>query len=234
MRITTLNLRGFFDWDARSPQIVEYLRGIDPDVILFQEVVFLPDVSPFSPVELLNRQLGLPVRHEAITRLQRGRTHPVYREGLAVLAKVPVPSTQTLALQREQGDPHQRIVQLVDVEAEGGIWPVANVHLSVRDDFALQHLGEVLGILQAKEERRVIGGDFNIDHLEQHAGLWHDAVLTSSVAQYQSHPSSDENDDYFLVPTEFRIDRVQVSGDDLSDHEAVTVDLSRSRPGGSP
>jgi endonuclease/exonuclease/phosphatase family metal-dependent hydrolase len=228
MRITTLNLRGFFDWDARSPQIVAYLRGIDPDVILFQEVVFLPDVSPFSPVELLNRDLGLPFRHEAITRLQRGRTHPVYREGLAVLSKLPLAATQTLALQHETGDPHQRIVQLVDVSGEDGLWPLANVHLSVRDDFALHHLGEVLTILRDRGERRVLGGDFNVNHLERHAALWHDAVLTSTVARYQSHPSSEENDDYFLVPTEFRIDRVQVSGDGLSDHEAITVDLTRA------
>lgn len=228
MRITTLNLRGFFDWTARAPQIVAYLRGVDPDVILFQEVVYLPEISPFSPVELLNRDLGLPFRHEAITRLQSGRTHPVYREGLAVLSRLPVPATQTLALQHEQGDPHQRIVQLVDIEGEGGVWRLANVHLSVRDDFALHHLGEVLTILRAKEERRIIGGDFNVDHLEQHASLWHDAVLTSTVARYRSHPSSDENDDYFLVPTEFTIDHVTVSGDHLSDHEAVTVDLSRA------
>jgi endonuclease/exonuclease/phosphatase family metal-dependent hydrolase len=228
VRITTLNLRGFFDWDARAPQIVAYLRGVDPDVILFQEVVFLPDVSPFSPVELLNRELGLPVRHEAITRLQHGQTHAVYREGLALLSRLPAASTQAIALQHEQGDPHQRIVQLVDVTAPDGVWPLVNVHLSVRDDYALRHLGEVLGILRDKGERRIIGGDFNVNHLEQHAALWHDAVLTSSVASYQSHPSSQENDDYFLVPTDFTIDRVLVSGNDLSDHEAVTVDLSRA------
>jgi len=227
MRITSLNLRGFFDWDARSPQIVAYLRGLEPDVVLFQEVVFLPDVSPFSPVELLNRDLGMPFRHEAITRLQRGRAHPVYREGLAVLSRLPLEATQTLALQHQTGDPHQRIVQLVDVTAADGPWRLANVHLSVRDDFALHHLGEVLTILRDKDERRILGGDFNVNHLERHAALWHDAVLTSSVATYQSHPSSEENDDYFLVPTEFRIDRVLVSGDDLSDHEAITVDLSR-------
>jgi endonuclease/exonuclease/phosphatase family metal-dependent hydrolase len=227
MRITTLNLRGFFDWTARSPQIVAYLQDLAPDVILFQEVVFLPDVSPFSPVELLNRDLGLPFRHEAITRLQRGRTHPVYREGLAVLSRLPLAATQTLALQHETGDPHQRIVQLVDVTGADGVWPLANVHLSVRDDFALHHLGEVLTILRDKGERRILGGDFNVNHLERHASLWHDAVLTSTVAQYQSHPSSDENDDYFLVPTEFRIDRVLASGDELSDHEAITVDLTR-------
>lgn len=228
MRITTLNLRGFFDWTARAPKILAFLRSVDPDVVLFQEVVFLPDVSPRSQVELLNHGLAYPFRHEAITRLQHGRVNAVYREGLAVLAKHPISATQTLALQHEPGDPHQRIVQLVDVEGEGGTWPLANVHLSVRDDFALHHLGEVLSILRAKEERRILGGDFNVNHLEQHAALWHDAVLTSSVAEYQSHPGSHENDDYFLVPTAFRIDRVRTSGDDLSDHEAVTVDLSRA------
>ena len=203
-------------------------------MILFQEVVYLPEISPFSPVELLNRELRLPYRSEAITRLQRGRTHPVYREGLALLSKAPIAATQTLALQHEQGDPHQRIVQFADVTADGGVWPLANVHLSVRDDFALHHLGEVLTILRAKDERRILGGDFNVNHLEQHASLWHDAVLTSTVASYQSHPTSHENDDYFLVPTEFTIDRVQVSGDDLSDHEAVTVDLSRALTPGVP
>jgi endonuclease/exonuclease/phosphatase family metal-dependent hydrolase len=227
VRITTLNLRGFFDWAARSPQIVAYLQRVDPDVILFQEVVFLPEVSPFSPVDLLNRDLGLPFRHEAITRLQRGRTTPVYREGLGLLSRLPLAATETLALQHEQGDPHQRIVQLADVAAEDGVWPLANVHLSVRDDFALHHLGEMLTIVRNRDERRILGGDFNVNHLERHASLWHDAILTSQVATYESHPSSHENDDYFLVPTEFRIDRVQASGDDLSDHEAVTVDLSR-------
>jgi endonuclease/exonuclease/phosphatase family metal-dependent hydrolase len=228
VRVTTLNLRGFFDWEHRAPKVAAYLRGLDPDVILFQEVVFLPEVSPFSPVELLNRDLGMPVRHEAITRLQRGRAHPVYREGLGLLSRLPVSATQTLALQHEDGDPHQRIVQLVDVVGEDGVWPLVNVHLSVRDDFALRHLEEVLEILGEKGERRVIGGDFNVNRLERHASLWSDAVLSSDVVGYQSHPSSGENDDYFLVPTEFRIERVLVSGDDLSDHEAVTVDLVRS------
>ncbi|MGN6445914.1 endonuclease/exonuclease/phosphatase family protein, partial [Amnibacterium sp.] len=187
----------------------------------------------YSPVELLNRELRMPFRHEAITRLQRGRAHPVYREGLALLSRVPLASTQTLALQHEEGDPHRRIVQFADLLADDGVWPVANVHLSVRDDYALHHLGEVLSVLRAKGERRILGGDFNVNHLERHASLWRDAVLTSQVAAIQSHPSSQENDDYFLVPSEFRIDRVRHSGDDLSDHEAITVDLSRVSPADS-
>ena len=229
MRITSLNLRGFFDWDARKPRVVEYLRGMAADVILFQEVVYLPEVSPFSPVELLNRELGYPYRHESITRLQRGSRHAVYREGLGVLSRLPLPATEAVVLRHEQGDPHQRIVQFVDVEREGVLWPLGNVHLSVRDDFALEHLGEILEMVRAKGERPILGGDFNVDHLEQHAELWRgQARLTTEVTPYVSHPSSDENDDYFLVPTEYAIDAVLVSGDDLSDHKALTVDLSRT------
>jgi endonuclease/exonuclease/phosphatase family metal-dependent hydrolase len=229
MRITSLNLRGFFDWDARLPRVVDYLRSVQPDVVLLQEVVYLPEISPFSPAELLNRELALPFRHESITRLQRGVLHRVYREGLAVLSRLPVPVTEAVVLRHEQGDPHNRIVQFVDVEQDGVVWPLGNVHLSVRDDFALHHLGEILEMARARKERPILGGDFNVDHLEQHAELWKgDARLTSEVRTYQSHPSSHENDDYFLVPNEYAIDTVLVSGDDLSDHEALTVDLTRA------
>jgi hypothetical protein len=37
MRIVSLNLRGFVDWDARLPLIVDYLKREKPFVALFQE-----------------------------------------------------------------------------------------------------------------------------------------------------------------------------------------------------
>ena len=98
MRVTSLNLRGFFDWQARAPRIEAYLRQADPDVILFQEVVFLPEVSAFTPADLLNRRLHYPFHHASITRLQVGRAYPVYPAGLALLSRFPVPTTEALAL----------------------------------------------------------------------------------------------------------------------------------------
>lgn len=227
MRITSLNLRGLFDWEHRQPRIVDALRRLDPAVVLFQEDVYLPEVSPFSPVTLLNQQLNYPHRHEAITRLQRGRAHAEYREGLGLLSKHPIMATETLVLRREDADPHQRIVQFVDVRAGDESWPLGNVHLSVKDSFALEHLGEILRIVRSRGERPILGGDFNVNHLERHRGLWRDAVLTTEVVPYESHPGTDRTDDYFLVPEPFVIDHVEISGDDLSDHRAVTVDVSR-------
>ncbi|MFD1721982.1 endonuclease/exonuclease/phosphatase family protein [Amnibacterium endophyticum] len=228
MRITSLNLQGLLDWDHRSPRIVAALRRLDPDVVLFQEDVYLPDVSPWSPVAMLNRELRYPHRHESITRLQQGRVHPLYREGLGLLSKHPVVATEALVLRHEAEDPHERIVQVVDVAADDGTWPLVNVHLSVRDAFALEHLGELRRILAARGEQRILGGDFNVDHLERHRALLGQGVLTTEVASYESHPGTDETDDYFLVPPGWRIERVQVSADDLSDHRAITVDLERA------
>ena len=229
MRVTSLNLRGFFDWQARVPRIEAYLRQADPDVILFQEVVFLPEVSPYTPADLLNRRLQYPFRHGSVTRLQVGRQFPVYREGLALLSRLPVPTTEALALRHEEGDPHQRIVQLFDVQEDGQLWRFADVHLSVKDEFAINHLKELLGILDARGERRILGGDFNVNHLERQARLWRDHyVLTTQVQQYVSYEATQQANDYFLVPNEYRIDAIQLSGDDLSDHRALTVDVTRA------
>lgn len=227
MRITSLNLRGFFDWEQRSKRVIEFLRHTDPDVILFQEVVYLPDESPFSPVELLNRTLGYPYRHSAITRLQDSPTYGVYREGLATLSRLPIPSTEALVLRHEDRDPHQRLLQLIDVQDGAVTHRLADVHLSVRDDFALHHLQEVLAVLAGRGELRIIGGDFNINHLEQHRALWHDDyVLTSEIERYVSYPHSKQANDYFLVPTSYAISSIGLSSDDLSDHRALTVDLT--------
>jgi endonuclease/exonuclease/phosphatase family metal-dependent hydrolase len=227
MRITSLNLRGFFDWQARVPRIEAYLRQADPDVILFQEVVFLPEVSPFTPADLLNRRLQYPYRHGSVTRLQAGRQYPVYREGLALLSRLPVPTTEALALKHEEGDPHQRIVQLFDVREGEHLWRFADVHLSVKDEFAINHLKELLGILEARGERRILGGDFNVNHLERQAHLWRDSyVLTTQLQQYVTYEATREANDYFLVPKDYRIDAIQLSGDDLSDHRALTVDVT--------
>lgn len=227
MRITSLNLRGFFDWEQRSKRVIDFLRDTAPDLILFQEVVYLPDESPFSPVELLNRSLGYPYRHSAITRLQDSPTYGVYREGLAVLSRLPIPGTEALVLRHEDHDPHHRIVQFLDVQDGPVTHRLADVHLSVRDEFALHHLQEVLAILADRGEQRIIGGDFNVNHLEHYRALWRDDyVLTSDIKQYVSYPHSQQANDYFLVPKTYAIGEIRLSSNDLSDHRALTVDLT--------
>jgi endonuclease/exonuclease/phosphatase family metal-dependent hydrolase len=228
MKIISLNLRGFFDWEARLPLILKYLERERPEVVLLQEVVFLPDQSPFAQVDLLNQAAGFEHRHSSISRLQGSKQFGAYREGLAVLSRLPVTGSETIILLHEQDDPHNRLVQFFDIEdAEGRAWKFANVHLSVRDDYALHHLEEVLGILKARGEKRIIGGDFNMNHLERHANLWRrEYVLTTEIEQYVSFAASHQANDYFLVPNEYTLGRIELSEDGLSDHRALAVEVT--------
>ncbi|MCS5719587.1 endonuclease/exonuclease/phosphatase family protein [Herbiconiux sp. CPCC 205763] len=228
MKIVSLNLRGFFDWPERLPLIVDYLRAQQPEVVLLQEVVYLPDVSPFTQLEQLNDVLGFPYRHASVSRLQPS-PQGAYREGLAVLSRLPVTQSETLILLHEEGDPHNRLVQFFDLAARTGddaVWKFANVHLSVRDDFALHQLDEVLSILKSRGEKRIIGGDFNINHLERHAHLWRaDYVLTSEIEHYVSFAGSSQANDYFLVPRQYALRSLTLSPDGLSDHRALAVEI---------
>ncbi len=225
MKIVSLNLRGFVDWEVRMPLILRYLEREQPEVVLLQEVVYLPDVSPFTQLDLLNQAAGFAHRHASISRLQTAKQGGPYREGLGVLSRLQVTGVETLVLLHEEDDPHIRLVQFFEISGDA-VWKFANVHLSVRDDYALHHLEEVLGMLKSRGEKRIIGGDFNMNHLERHAKLWRDDyVLTTELEHYVSFAGSRQANDYFLVPKEYELGSIELSEDGLSDHRALAVEV---------
>ena len=227
MKIMTLNLEGYFDWDDRADRIVRHIQRQDPDVILFQEVVYLPEESPYTQVTLLNRILKYPFQHASVTRLQPSPHYDNYREGLAVLSKLPITSSEVLVLKKEADDPHNRIIQFIDVIDDERTVGLANAHLSVREDHAIHHLEEVLGIMDSRGEKRIMAGDFNVDHIDHHSSVWRrdGYVLSTSNHQYVSFPDGHKTIDYFLVPKEYELDSLGLSHDGLSDHRAVMATI---------
>lgn len=227
MKLTTLNLQGFIDWDQRKPEIIEYLKATDPDIILFQEVVFIPDISPFNQAQILNQELGYAYEHSAVTRLQPSSQYATFREGLSMLSKFPVSKSDTIVLKHEEGDEHNRILQLVDVLFEDRVIKLANVHFSITDitDFATAHLKETLEIIANHGEKRIIAGDFNIDHLEDFTYLWDESYVASTKIPYTSYPNMNKRNDYVLLPKPYDFKSLSTSSDTLSDHTAVTVEI---------
>ena len=227
MKITTLNLQAFDSWETRQPALINFLQSTDADIVLFQEVVYLPTISPFNQVEILNKTLGYPQVHSSITRLQPSPQYETYREGLAVLSKYPVVASDTLVLKQAPGDEHNRIVQLIDILVEGQLVKIANVHFSLSDtvDYATAHFKETLEILSTRDEKRIIAGDFNLDHLEALSDVWNDHYKASTEEEYISYPTMNKRNDYFLIPSEYSFASIETSTDGLSDHRAVTVDI---------
>ena len=228
MKITTLNIQEFTNWEARQPAIIDYLRTEAPDVIVFQEVVFLPNISAYNQVQLINQELGYEYEQSVVTRLQASMVHETYREGLAAISRYPIIKSDTIILKQAVGDEHNRIVQMLDLEVEGRIVKIANVHFSITDvtDFASAHLQETLDILKMRAEERIIVGDFNLSDLEILSHMWSDTYRCSDEQDYISFPGLNKRIDYFLIPKSYAFNSISTSGDSLSDHRAVTADIN--------
>lgn len=76
LTLTSFNLQGFEEWERRSPLILEYLAKVNPDVVFFQEAIFVPNVSPHNQAQLLNQELGYPYEMSTISRLQESAQYP--------------------------------------------------------------------------------------------------------------------------------------------------------------
>jgi len=224
-RLTTLNLRGRFDWQQRESLILDYLHEQDPDIIFFQEAVYLPDLSPYNQATILNQDLKYPYEQAAIARLQTSPLYENYREGLAVLSKFPITWSETLILKQDSHDHLRRIVLLFDVNYHGHIVKYANIHLAQNPKNAVKHLEELLDILESRHERRIIIGDFNMPNL-QDVDAWKANYTSSATEKYISFPSENTRIDYILMPKSDLLVDLSLSGDQLSDHRAVTVNIT--------
>jgi endonuclease/exonuclease/phosphatase family metal-dependent hydrolase len=228
MKITfgSLNVQAFTDWEERKTNIIEYVRQTDPDVVLFQEVTFLPQIASENQVTILNKTLGYTYENTAVTRLQASPHFENYREGLGLISKWPILRSDTFILKQKALDEHQRIVQLIDILHGDTVVKFANVHFSISDNdesFPREHLEELLQVLASRGETRIIGGDFNMNSIDLHSDLWQDDYVSSSITPYISYPSMNKRVDYFLLPKEYAFLHIGTSPDGLSDHRALTV-----------
>lgn len=228
MKITfsSLNVQSFDDWDDRKTNITRYLEQENPDIVLFQEVTFLPQINTENQVSILNKALKYPYENTAITRLQDSLHFANYREGLGLISKWPILKSETIILKQNKTDEHQRIVQLIDILHDETVLKFANVHFSISDNdenLPRDHLIELLEILDSRGETRIIGGDFNMNNIDLHADLWQGDYISSSATPYMTYPSMNKRIDYFLLPKDCAFLDITTSPDGLSDHRALTI-----------
>ncbi|RYX79171.1 endonuclease/exonuclease/phosphatase family protein [bacterium] len=230
MKLTTLNLQGFSDWQQREPKIIRYLQHEKPDIIFFQEVVYIPELSAYTQVHQINTSLKYLFEHHSITRRQVGIEYPVYREGLSIISKSPIVKTDAIILKRASGDEHDRIIQLVDLFINDHVVKFVHVHFSITDitDYATAQLLETLDILHARGEQRIIIGDFNLSNLDASRHAWDQNYISSESAPYVSYPSETKRIDYILIPKTYAFESVHTSNEAVSDHRALTVVIRQS------
>ncbi len=224
IKITSLNLMGRHSWPQRAPLIVDYIQSTSPDVVFFQEVVYLPEESSVTQTDELNKKLGYGYEQSVVSRLQKSDTYESYREGLSVLSRHPIIYSETLVLKQNEHDHLQRIVQLLNINQNGTIVKYANVHFAENPEMAYENFEELLGIIESREEQRVIVGDFNMPDLK-HNQLWQKDYVSSTDEFYIRYPANNNRIDFVLIPKTDEITAITVSPDGLSDHRALTAEI---------
>src|SRR5687768_12197017 len=163
LKIISLNLAGFKDWESRRQKITDFIDKESPDILLLQEVKFDPLISAYSQSTLLNQLLQKPFSftQTTVSKFYQPSVGGAFREGLAILSKFPIKDSEALVLVKQADDKHPRIIQSADLligERQVGI---ANIHLS-NNKYSTEQLRELITIFESRQEERIIAGDFNI------------------------------------------------------------------------
>ncbi|HEX6258319.1 MAG TPA: endonuclease/exonuclease/phosphatase family protein, partial [Candidatus Saccharimonadales bacterium] len=112
LKIISLNLAGFKDWEPRKQKIIDFIDKENPDILLLQEVKFDPSISAFSQSILLNQLLRKPFQftQTTVSKFYQPSVGEAYREGLAILSKFPIKDSEALVLVKQADDKHPRII----------------------------------------------------------------------------------------------------------------------------
>lgn len=220
--LLTLNLAGYKDWSKRQAAIVVALNQANADIVLLQEVRYDPSISPVNQAEFINSLLATSYEHSVydISRFYAPSVGEPYREGIAILSRLPLHNPETLALAKASDDKHTRIIQSVDVAIDSASFGLTNVHFS-NNQHSTSQLKEALDILGSRNKSNLIAGDFNIFDINTQRGLFEDNYTVSTdITTYISFPSENATLDYMLLPNKLRYVSVKtVEG--LSDHNGV-------------
>ncbi len=152
----------FGPWQARQAPIAAVVAGVDPDIILLQEVW---GAEGTSAAHVLAGTVG---GHVALSE----DTAPSGRVGFhnAIISRWPIVDIVSRPLPTADGGPSHRSVLAVSVTTPWGPWPVFTTHLEYRFDQSATRIRQATQLMQIVADRRgdpatdlppIVGGDFN-------------------------------------------------------------------------
>lgn len=173
LRLMTLNLWGYEQWDNRKDAVLSLINRQSPDVIALQEVQLDMKKSPVSQASFLAEKELYPYtiyvpsfrteRHPRQRSLSGGYSH-----GLALLSKHPIVSSESHLLSQGADFDEPCSVLFTSIKVDGENVDLCNVHFGNTDQESSKHLEELAEICTTKDSQPIILGDFNIFELGKH------------------------------------------------------------------
>jgi len=239
MKILSLNLWRYYDWENRFENIISNILEKEPDVIFFQEAQLDKEKSNFSQVEILKDKLS-QYKYSIFSTIvvkthQRGKKlkTPV-QHGMAILSKYPIVNTFNYFLKLSKDEEENRSILCFDIKKKEGIEKMANIHFGNREDWAKKQLKEFIGFLDSRKEKRIMVGDFNLFKMTEYENIFKGYNLSYNFKKYQSFKKSYENGkivkkngtlDYILIPNNYEFKSLEILNEYLSDHNALYIEI---------
>lgn len=232
LRLMTLNLWGYEQWDDRKDAVLSLINRQSPDVIALQEVRLDMKKSPASQASLLAEKGLYP--YTVYVPSFRAERYPRqlsllggYSHGLALLSKYPIASSELYLLSQGADFDEPCSVLFASVKVDGENIDLCNVHFGNTDRESLKHLEELSEVCAKRGSRPIILGDFNIFKLGKHLDgeLLQDYSLSSDKLNYISIPKNNGILDYIALPKEYSFKYIACPEDKVSDHRALIAEV---------
>lgn len=237
LKIMTLNLWRYYEWDSRVDNIISLIDQEKPDCIAFQEVLTNHAFSDFPATDFIADKCGYKYRAFAPTlarhntRDREGNHTQLASEGQAFLSKFPIIESESYFLTFHPEYPEEKAVLFCTIEVDGERIETCNVHFA-NNDVAFAQLDQLLELVNKRQAQPIILGDFNIYKLAERKAksqLLNDYTISSELEDYISYPDDKDSLDYIAVPqSKFKLSDVKCPGIHVSDHRALIATISNN------
>jgi len=234
LKIITINLWRYYEWDKRIDAIITLINQEKPDCIAFQEVLTNHAFSDFPATDLIADRCGYKYRVFAPTLARHktrdrdgNHTQPA-SEGQAFLSKYPIVTSESYYLTCHPEYPEEKAVLFCTVEVDNIYIETCNVHFA-NSEVAYTQLDQLLELVKKRRAEPIILGDFNIYKLterKEKSSLLNNYTLSSELADYVSYPEDKDSLDYIIVPkSKFKLNDVKCPDTFVSDHRALIATI---------
>lgn len=226
IKLLTLNLWRYYDFEDRIKNIISEINKLQPDIIFFQEVHIDETISPFSQVELIKEKLGLYKYsiHSTIypKTSQRGvNLDQFVQHGMAILSKHPITNSFEYYLKQSEDEKEARSNLCFDIMVDNQVVKLANIHFGNKENWAKKQLEQFIKYLESRKETRIMAGDFNMYGMSNYKSFYSDYLLSTEFKEYVSFPERNWCLDYFLIPKNMKFIQIEAVDAYLSDHKGV-------------
>jgi endonuclease/exonuclease/phosphatase family metal-dependent hydrolase len=235
LKIITINVWRYYEWEKRKQKLIDFLKKEDADIILFQEAASNEKSNWENQIAEINEILNYPSSaFEKLVKMTKWHEEPINYEmyyGFGILSKYKIKETQLVKLKHVLKEKDFGFMHCV-IEIKEDKFDFLNVHFENTDEGSKEQLKETLQFCKKKNIFPIIAGDFNMKNTETLNKLAEkNYEISYFIKPYFSFmPTEFSNNkepitlDYIIVDkNKFKIKKVECIKNSPSDHLPIVA-----------